>query len=89
MVGSDEVNELTMIRVRIMIIVKFESNRSQKGVNFRPGPGVAALASTGRICLSRHVYNFFNFAIVLIIFCYFLGIIQIDFFVIFRRVVGK
>ena len=74
----------------MMIIVKFESNRSQKGVNFRPGPGVAALARTGRLCLSLHVYNFFlNFAIVLIIFCYFLGIIQIDFFVIFRRVLGK
>merc|ERR1719370_2024031 len=31
----------------MMIIVKFKSNRSQKGVNFRPGPGVAALARTG------------------------------------------
>ena len=61
MIGSDEVNELTMIRLRIMIIVKFESNRSQKGVNFRPGPGVAALARTGRLCLSLHVYNFFKF----------------------------
>ena len=57
MIGFDEVNELTMIRVRIMIIVKFESNRSQKGVNFRPGPGVAALARTGKICFSSFVYN--------------------------------
>ena len=47
---SDEVNELTVIRLQTMISVQFESKRSQKGVNFRPGPGVAALARTGRIC---------------------------------------
>ena len=73
----------------MMIIVKFESNRSQKGVNFRPGPGVAALARTGRICFTRMFTIFFNFLLVLIFFCYLLGIIQIDFFVILRRVLGK
>ena len=56
-IGFDEVNELTVIRLQTMISVQFESKRSQKGVNFRPGPGVAALARTGKICFSSFSYN--------------------------------
>ena len=33
-IGFDEVNELTVIRLQTMISVQFESKRSQKGVNF-------------------------------------------------------